>query len=538
MKHPLAQLVLPVAMLMGAGAQSKAPADEGFTISLETEPTEIQAGKEFEMIWRVSAVNAEVLEAHVDCTEAFGPEHSWKHDGQRAFEARFKHTEAEAGFKEYELWAKLKQGESSRFVGESFQINVGKAGGDQELADFLAWMKNAGYSEEIIRIHAHDGTKPKVRAEWNDYFAMRNKDMAYREMETMPILFIDLIAEDDAAINKPMEGQTEQLESYMAHIYGKDFKLNHEQQKVSYETLFGKPIQQSNAKGQEWLKFDPGALNRFARETAKRITQERKLPPNGVIIRWAVKKWKQGDKELTIQDHTGSSPAVSGYDFNGYGLGIYAHEWGHGLGLGHMFVNGAGSFQSRIWGLDCIMNHSYVGYANKEVGRLLSPLLRYVLEPKGGFTDQKDFVKEYNKAMAGTDLLKDRLKETESNAAVASTMVWTTPWQPGMSDSVICEGLQNRSYKLSKLEFLPEIKPGAYTLVVTTAGPGKSPREVVIQQDGKVVASSQINWGAKVPQKITIGNHLSFVLEGNRGAGNLYGIGEMLHERRLVVPGP
>ncbi len=540
MKLPLARLALFVAALLaGVGTlEARTPAGEGFAISLKTIPAEVQAGKEFEMIWRISADKAEVLEAHVDCADAFGPEHSWGNDAPGVFEVRVKRKEAQAGFKEYELWAKLKQGERTRFVGESFQINVGEAGGDRDLADFLAWMKRAGYSEEIIRIHAHDGTKPKVRAEWNRYFATRKKDMAYREMKTMPVLFIDLIAEDGAAINKPMQGQTELLEPYMARIYGKDFKIHYEQQEVSYEKLFGKPLLQKNAKGQEWLKFDPGALNKFARDTAKRLTRERRLPPNGVMIRWAVKKWKQGDKELSIQDHTGSGPAISGYDFNGYGLGIYAHEWGHGLGLGHMFVNGPGSYSSRIWGLDCIMNHSYVAYANKESGRLLSPLLRYVLEPKKGFTDQKSFAGQYNKAMAGTTLLKKRLKETETDAAVASTMVWTTPWQPEMSASVVCEGLQNRSYKLSKLEFLPQLKPGAYTLVVTTAGKGNAPRELAIQREGRVVASTRINWMSKVPQTITIDKHLSLVIGSNGGAGNLYGIGKLLGGRPLVVPEP
>jgi hypothetical protein len=71
-----------------------------------------------------------------------------------------------------------------------------------------------------------------------------------------------------------------------------------------------------------------------------------------VILRWAVKQWKDQDRLLAIQDHTGSTPAFTGHDFNQYGLGIYAHVWGHGLGIGHMFVDGPGPYASRIWGLD------------------------------------------------------------------------------------------------------------------------------------------------------------------------------------------
>lgn len=522
----------------GSRSLAQAPGQPDHQIRLETQPTEVRAGEEFELIWRMSAVDAHVLEAAADITDAFGPEHTWKPNAQGEFIARTKHKEAEAGYKEYSFWAKLKEGERTRFVGETFQVQITPAGGDQELQDFLAWMKQAGYSEEIIKIHAHDGTRPKVRKEWGRYFEKRKQEMAYRDMETMHVLFIDVMGEDAEAINKPLENEIHQLEAYLAHMYGKAFKVDYEQLKVPYATQFGKPVIQKNAKGHEWLKFNPLPFNTFARETAQRISEERDLPNNGVILRWAVKRWKDGDRVLSIQDHTGSGPAFSGYDFNGYGLGIYAHEWGHGLGLGHMFVNGSGSFSSRIWGLDCIMNHSYVPYANKEVGRLLSPLLRYVLEPKDGYTDQDQFAAEYNESMAGTELLKERLKETEQQASVDSTMAWSTPWQAGMSDSMIVEGLKNHSYILRDLKVLPDLKPGNYMMVVNTRGPNKQPTELVIQQDGEVVASGPIQWTARVPQTVTIDGHLSFTIASNRGAGNLYGIGKLLNERRLVIEEP
>ena len=114
-------------------------------------------------------------------------------------------------------------------------------------------------------------------------------------------------------------------------------------------------------------------------------------------------------------------------------------------------------------------------------------------------------------------------------------MAWSTPWQPEKSASMVCEGLKNRSYKVSKLEFLPKLKPGAYTLTVTTAGKSKAPKEIQIQQDGKVVASTRISWMAKVPHTITIDEHLTLEIGSNGGAGNLYGIGKFLNGRSLVI---
>jgi hypothetical protein len=286
------------------------------------------------------------------------------------------------------------------------------------------------------------------------------------------------------------------------------------------------------------LKFDPVAQGKYARETADRIIKERQLPSNAVMIHWAVKTWKHVGKDLKIQDFTGSSPANSGMGFNGYGLGTHAHEWGHGLGIGHMFVDGPGSFTSRIWGLDCIMNHTYVGYANPEAGRFLSPLLRYVLEPKGGFLDQKTFAAAYSEAMAGTELLKRRLQETQSVTTVASKMTWSTPWSTSAQDSVIRSGLKNRSYEIQQLELHSGIKPGTYSLHATERTGNQM--KLILKQDGQVIASAPFAWQTKVspttPHKITIGNYLTLVIGGIGGGKNLSGIGELINGKPFVVP--
>jgi len=542
MKHTLLYAFLSLAMLFATAAvDAQAPSDAAIKITLETNPQQVRAGQPFEMIWRVAADDAQVLKVFADTADAFGPEHAWTHDGAGAFVAKVKRTEETPGQKEYELWAKLDHGGAARFVGESFRINVADQDGDQNLADFLSWLKDRGYSDEIIRIHAHDGAKPLVRKAWERYFKKRNEPMPYRELETMPLVFVDVIATDDAAGNELLEGQMDKLEGYMQFMFGKDFDIQYHQERIAYEKQFGEPTLMTNAKGDVWLKLDSGKQLKYARQITQRITEERDLPSNAVIVRWAGKTWQHDGETLKIQDLTGSSPANSAASFTVYGLGLYAHEWGHDLGIGHMFVNGAGSFRSRVWGLECIMNHSYVAYANRDVGRLLSPLLRYALEPEYGFEDQATFASQYSKAMAGTEMLKSRLEETQTATTVATTMAWSTPWRTENKDSVICKGLRNRNYEIKRLELLPGIEPGAYALVVGTDGRSDAPEELILQKDGQPIARTTVDHRAKVSEQtthtITIENYLSLDIgRSRRGSSNLYGIGQLLHERPLVVP--
>lgn len=542
MTRSLARICISMAVLLTASAASgQTPSDGLPRITLKTDPAQVRAGQEFEMIWRVSAENAQILKVFVDCADSFGPEHTWKHDGVGVFESRVKHVEETPGLKEYELWAKIKKGAESRFAGESFKINVAAKDGDQDLKAFLSWMKEVGYSDEVIQVYALDGANPVVRENWNRYFAMRKEDLEYRALKTMPVVFVDLLAAEEEATNETLEGQTDKLQDYMTSMYGKTFDINYLQQRVPYQTHFGKPMLQKNAKGDKWLKFNPIAMGKFARDTAKRITKERKLPSNAVIIHWAAKKWKHEGDELKIQDLTGSSPANSGAEFHGYGLGLYAHEWGHGLRLGHMFVNGPGSYSSRAWGLECIMNHSYVGYSNRQVGRLLSPLPRYALQPKDGFVDQKTFAAAYSEAMATTEHLKRRLTETRTGTTVASVMTWNTPFNPGSQDSVICQGLQNRHLEIKQLQLQPGIEPGLYSLHVEAGRGSKTQKTLILKKDGQNVASARVAWLTRVSYsnhyKITLNNYLSLAIgrSNKQGGSTLAGIDKLLNDKTLLV---
>lgn len=529
------------AMLALTAAIAFAQPETATKITLRTEPAPVAIGQKFELIWSVTPGEGRVEKVFLDCADAFGPEHHWEHKGVGVFESRIQHVEQTAGLKEYELWAKIRKGEKARFVGESFKIKVAAKNGDQDLQDFLSWMKQVGYSDEVIQVYVHDGANPVVREYWDKYFAMRNEEMAYRDLETMPVLFVDVAATDDEATNKLLGDETGKLEDYLTKMFGKAFKLEYLKLPVSYEEEFGKALLQGNAKGAKWVKFNPLALNAFARETAKRLIEERDLPPNSVIIHWAPDRWMHEGKSLKVQDHTGSGPALSGMDFGGFGIATYAHEWGHGLGLGHMFIDGPGSFESRAWGLDCVMNHTYVPYTNKQVGRLLSPLPRYALEPTEGYIDQKGFAAAYSEAMAGTEHIERRLNELKNGAnSVISTMDWSTPWKAAADDSVFCEGFANRNYMIPKLRLNPKIGPGIYTLQVADSGRGPS-RMITLFKDGEKVVSTPFAWLQKISHQnhheITIEDYLTFTVgrTSERGGSTMAGLGQLINGKPLVV---
>lgn len=543
MKGLIARTIFLMGLLLAAhSVHAKSPAEGETKITLKTVPKQVLARQEFELVCRISAKTSKVLQVFMDFSGKLGPGHTWKHEGDGVFEKEVKHIERTQGPQEYEVWAKIKKGEEYRFVGESFKINVADKEGDQDLKAFLSWMQKVGYADEIIKVYRTDGVNPVVRELWKKYFNMRKEEPAYRLLKTMPILFIDLMATDEEAINEPLEEYINKLEDYMTRIYGKPFKIEYLKQQVSYKDHFGEPILQKKSKSKAWLKFSPLALNKFARNTAKRITKERQLPANAVIIHWAPKKWKHEGNILKIQDQTGSSPANSGMGFNNFGLGTFAHEWGHGLGLGHMFVVGPGSYSSRTWGLDCIMNHTYVPYSNPKVGRLLSPLVRYALEPENGYLDQKTFAATYSEAMAGTEHLKRRLGDAIKPVTSVSTMTWSTPWNSSSVDSVICKGLKNCNFEIKQLELQPEIEPGEYTLFIDESAVSGPRKTIILKKDGVKIASTYVAWMTKVSHKehyrLSFKNYLSLVIgkSGERGGSTLAGIGKLLNGKPLIIP--
>lgn len=85
---------------------------------------------------------------------------------------------------------------------------------------------------------------------------------------------------------------------------------------------------------------------------------------------------------------------------------------------------------------------------------------------------------------------------------------------------MICEGLQNPQYILKDLKWLPDLKPGTYTLDVTTTGPNQAPSQVLLKNGKQVVASTPIRWQDRLPQTITVGRHLTFTIQNNGHGAN------------------
>lgn len=87
----------------------------------------------------------------------------------------------------------------------------------------------------------------------------------------------------------------------------------------------------------------------------------------------------------------------------------YAHEFGHNIGLDHQFVDPYNlprtvnasdqrffiQNENRYVGIDDVMIKNHAA-RNPIVGRYLSPLSRYVLEPINGYEDDDHFGQVYN----------------------------------------------------------------------------------------------------------------------------------------------
>ena len=120
-------------------------------------------------------------------------------------------------------------------------------------------------------------------------------------------------------------------------------------------------------------------------------------------------------------------------------------------------------------------------------------------------------------------------------------MAWSTPWGPVSDDSVIREGLKNRSYEIKKLELHDGIEPGTYSMAVRTAGSGHLPNMLILRKEGKTVASTTFRWSQKISQNtfhtIRVGDHVSLTIgKSRRGSSNIVGIGTLIDDKTLVVP--
>ena len=286
------------------------------------------------------------------------------------------------------------------------------SGGDLEVQQLLSWMQNKGYSAQIVDTYAGHPLNPFVRREFAHYLSFRNGPTGrpvvddFKNGAVIDIAYHEIIPTDDGATYTLTDSTGMQaLETYFEGVYGADFQFTYEPQDVNYADTFGPITYIGEYGGEPWIRLNSTALRNFARSFGAHQDH---------IVHFAAETLIYEGESMWIADWTGSTPAASFMDIHDYSskyaLGIYAHEWGHGIPLHHMFLQweSQSPYTARFFGLEDIMLHSYIGYPRQSIEhRHTSPLVRYALEPEppNTYIDHSTYVQDYNSVMSGSWML-------------------------------------------------------------------------------------------------------------------------------------
>lgn len=261
---------------------------------------------------------------------------------------------------------------------------------------FLEWLKSKGYSNEIIDIYRANFANPILRLILNEYFLLRKGKVkhpadslqGYSSFKAEGILqlnFMEVIPTDkNSEFVRINPGDVEKLRVFLEKRFGKRININHETKhlnhKETFETIRKENIMKNiekvyNGKAPCIIHFD------IERLEGQRVCQIWDITKYAVFM----------GKDYKLND-----------DINT--LDMYAHEFGHNIGLTHQYVDLCNPVtedyeqmqanSNEHVGIDDVMIKSK-NPVNPKVGHFLSPLSRYALEPEDGYIDE-EFVKTYN----------------------------------------------------------------------------------------------------------------------------------------------
>ncbi|MCF7916194.1 MAG: hypothetical protein K9L61_00260 [Candidatus Omnitrophica bacterium] len=266
---------------------------------------------------------------------------------------------------------------------------------------FSKWMRNHNYPESIIDIYRCNYRDPALKLIMDEYFRIRKGDLKwpsyslegyrkFRELDRLHLNFIEVVPTDEGIkFNEVDPGVLNKFNNYLIKRFGKNIIIKHRKIKLnhnkkfgdifySYSTLFRPEI---NPKLDSFIKqFDPPCIVKFDLEfiNGKEVVDIWNIRHCAIIM---------GKNFKLIDD-------VDIFD-------KYAHEFGHNIGLVHQFIDpdnpvrGTVSINTlyenkgRHVGLDDIMIKSKEP-ENEKIGHYLSPLSRYVLEPRKGYEDNDE----------------------------------------------------------------------------------------------------------------------------------------------------
>jgi len=282
---------------------------------------------------------------------------------------------------------------------------------------FEEWLEKHNFSELIIDIYRHNYECRATRPIMKNYFNVREgilkkpreSAIGYRKFKNdleLKLEFVDVIPTDEHCsyfITK--QATLEKFGRYLEKRFGKKISIRYTKIKLNYEKVFGKIFHsreslffpKTNPKIEDFMGlFNPPAIIKFSAETLN----NRKVVKIEEIRRCAIMLGTQNRliDEINVFDR-------------------YAHEFGHNIGLNHQFIdpknppkggwskNFIEKYGGKFVGVDDIMIKNIVP-KNKKMGRYVSPLSRYAIEPVQGYKDDKKFGLDYNK-LYPEDLLSE-----------------------------------------------------------------------------------------------------------------------------------
>jgi len=274
------------------------------------------------------------------------------------------------------------------------------------LFDFEQWMRKHKYNETIVQIYKCNYKNPLLRLIMLDYFKIAKGDLRrpkestvgyakFKSSKDMRLNFIEVIPTDhNIEFTTVDQNVIKVFNDYLKKRFGKNIAIDHIKIELDYHKSFGDILFNYNT------MFDPDnpELTSF---------MERFEPP--CMIKFDAEKI--GSREVAQIWNIRHCAIIMGRDFRLIDrvdvFDKYAHEFAHNIGLDHQFIDPKNPPRSRVEeyiiednkgkyvGIDDIMIKSKE-VENKVVGRYLSPLSRYVLEPVNGYEDDDEFGLVYN----------------------------------------------------------------------------------------------------------------------------------------------
>ena len=289
----------------------------------------------------------------------------------------------------------------------------------KEFSNFITWMKAHHYSEPIIHIYECNYRDPALKFIINDYLKIREGNLripndsrpgylAFKNSAVLPVTVVEVVPTDEGAkFEKVDPANLEKFRLYLQQRFGKKIAFTVQEILKNYRSEFGDIfhsygsmfVPQTNQKLLDFVQqFNaPCIVKLNAQELdGKEVAEIAEIRHCTIIM----------GKKLELAD-----------DFKV--LDMYGHEFGHIIGLDHQFIDpenlprdssalDEGLFRKNFnhhVGIDDVMI-KFTPTINPAVGRYLSPLSRYVLEPNQGYEDDAQLGPDYN-ALFNEETLKD-----------------------------------------------------------------------------------------------------------------------------------